>query len=170
MYHFYDATHLVIVLQFSWKLTLTQIDVSRNVGAAKKSRDAQLAWSSCLRSSSSEGAKCKLSFLLTLKVWSKFNKVLINNKANLNLVWTTSQCSKSQKKSHSTLRSKRAMFTFWQFPPIFVLLKLTCLVTLMDHFWHISLTQNVNVARSTRNFEWDFFCDFVILWFSVATC
>ena len=110
---FYDATHLVIVLQFSWKLTLTQIDVSRNVGAAKKSRDAQLAWSSCLRSSSSEGAKCKLSFLLTLKVWSKFNKVLIINMANLNLVWTTSQCSKSQKKSHSTLRAKRAAFIFW---------------------------------------------------------
>ena len=83
------------------------------LGLLKKSRDAQLAWSSCLRSSSSEGAKCKLSFLLTLKVWSKFNKVLIINKANLNLVWTTSQCSKSQKKSHSTLRAKRAAFTFW---------------------------------------------------------
>ena len=40
-------------------------------------------------------------------------------------------------------------FEFWHFPPIFVLLKLTCLVTLfdrklkvfeklaeMDHFWH----------------------------------
>ena len=134
MYHFYDATHLVIVLQFSWKLTLTQIDVSRNVGAAKKSRDAQLAWSSCLRSSSSEGAKCKLSFLLTLKVWSKFNKVLIINKANLNLVWTTSQCSKSQKKSHSTLRVERATFTFG--------------VNEKCQKWSISVTRQVNFKRT----------------------
>ena len=42
------------------------------------------------------------------------------------------------------------IFEFWHFPPIFVLLKLTCLVTLfdsgfqklakMDHFWHFWLT------------------------------
>ena len=45
------------------------------------------------------------------------------------------------------------IFEFWHFPPIFVLLKLTCLVTLFDrklqvfknspkmhHFWHFQLT------------------------------
>ena len=34
----------------------------------------------------------------------------------------------------------------------------------IDIFWHFLLpllsTQNVNVARSARNVEWDFFCDF----------
>ena len=62
------------------------------------------------------------------------------------------------------------------FPPIFVLLKLICLVTLFDcklqvfknsPEWTIFgvvnqllSTQNVNVARFARNVEWDFFCDF----------
>ena len=38
----------------------------------------------------------------------------------------------------------------------------------MDHFWHFLMnflsTQNVNVARSARNVEWDFFCDFQTPW------
>ena len=68
------------------------------------------------------------------------------------------------------------MFQFWHFPPIFVLLKLTCLVTLFDRklqvfknspkwtifgiFNQLLSTQNVNVARFARNVEWDFFCEF----------
>ena len=62
---------------------------------------------------------------------------------------------------------------FWHFPPIFVLLKLTCLVTLFDRnlqvfqklakMDHLS-TQNVNVARFARNVEWDFFCYFQTPW------
>ena len=60
-------------------------------------------------------------------------------------------------------------FLFWHFPPIFVLLKLTCLVTLFDRKlqvfknspkWSIFgisnqllSTQNVNVARFARNVE-----------------
>ena len=67
-------------------------------------------------------------------------------------------------------------FQFWNFPPIFVLLKLTCLVTLFDRklqvfknspkwtifgiFNLLLSTQNVNVARFARNVDWDFFCDF----------
>ena len=67
-------------------------------------------------------------------------------------------------------------FQFWHFPPIFVLLTLTCLVTLfdrklqifktspkIDHFWHFwwaLSTQNENVARFARNVECDFFCYF----------
>ena len=64
----------------------------------------------------------------------------------------------------------------WIFPPIFVLLKLTCLVTLLDRklqvfksspkwtifgiFNYLLFTQNVNVARFARNVEeWDFFCE-----------
>ena len=80
--------------------------------------------------------------------------------------------------------------TFWQFPQIFVLLKLTCLVTLFDRKLHVFKnspnwpflpflitfcleyyivtllwsTQNVNVARFDRNVEWDFFCDFQTPW------
>ena len=68
---------------------------------------------------------------------------------------------------------------FWQFRLIFVLLKVTCLVTLFDckiHFlqklakltWHFNQlfsTQNVNIARFARNmFYWDFFCFFQPLW------
>ena len=70
------------------------------------------------------------------------------------------------------------IFEFWHFPPIFVLLKVTCLVTLFDRKlqvfknlqnWTIFgicngllSTQNVDVARCARNVEWDFFCDFQI--------
>ena len=62
------------------------------------------------------------------------------------------------------------IFELWRFPPIFVLLKLTCLATLFVRklqvfkhspkltifgiFSELLSTQNVNVA------EWDFFCDF----------
>ena len=69
------------------------------------------------------------------------------------------------------------IFEFCHFSPIFVLLKLTCLVTLIDCklqvfknspkctifgiFNQLLSTQNVNVARFARNVEWDFF-----LWFS----
>ena len=65
---------------------------------------------------------------------------------------------------------------FWYFPPIFVYLTLTCLVTLFDCkrqtfknspkwtiigiFNELLSTQNLNVARFARNIEWDFFCDF----------
>ena len=60
-------------------------------------------------------------------------------------------------------------FEFWHFPPIFVLLKLTCLVTLFDRklqvfknspnwpFFGISnellSIQNINLARFARNVE-----------------
>ena len=68
------------------------------------------------------------------------------------------------------------IFGLWHFLPIFVLLKLTCLVKLCDRKlqvfknspkWTIFglvdrrlSTQNGNVARFARNVEWDFFCDF----------
>ena len=59
---------------------------------------------------------------------------------------------------------------FWHFPPIFVQLKLTCLVTLFDlklqvfkktrqnvpflpFFYQLLYSQNVNVARFARNVE-----------------
>ena len=63
---------------------------------------------------------------------------------------------------------------------IFVLLKLTCLVTLCDHrlqvdkntrnwtifgiFNELLSTKNVNVARFARNVECDFFGRFLTLW------
>ena len=65
------------------------------------------------------------------------------------------------------------IFEVWPFPSIFVLLKLTCLVTLFDRklqvfknlpkwniFDYFLSTQNVNLARFARTVEWDFFCDF----------
>ena len=57
-------------------------------------------------------------------------------------------------------------FVFCHFLPIFILLKVECLVTLFDRKLqvfknspqtdHFKLTQNVNVARFARNIECDF--------------
>ena len=63
----------------------------------------------------------------------------------------------------------RGKINFWQFSPIFVLLKVTCLVTLFDRKLQIFknsskltifaifnerlTTQNVNIARFARNVE-----------------
>ena len=70
------------------------------------------------------------------------------------------------------------------FPPIFIQLKVTCLVTLFDCklqafknspkwtmfsiFNQFLSTQNVNVARLARNVECDLFYDFQTLWCSVV--
>ena len=68
-------------------------------------------------------------------------------------------------------------FRFWHFPPIFVLFKVTCLVTLFDRKLQVfknspklaifgifndllSTWFDLNAARFTHNVEWDFFCDF----------
>ena len=60
---------------------------------------------------------------------------------------------------------KMSLLKFWHFPPIFVRLKLTCLVTLFDRklqvlknspkltFDELLSTQNVNVARFARKVE-----------------
>ena len=76
------------------------------------------------------------------------------------------------KQEHSKKLLKKShlnFFEFWHFPPIFVLLKLTCLVTLFDRklqvfknslkwtifgiFNEFLSTQNVKVARFARNVE-----------------
>ena len=74
-----------------------------------------------------------------------------------------------------------------RFPPIFAILKLTCLVTLFDRnlqlfknslkwiifdiFNELLSSQNVNVVRFARNLECDFFFDFQTLcmlsWFLI---
>ena len=75
------------------------------------------------------------------------------------------------------------IFQFWHFPPIFVLLTLTCLETLFDRklqmfktspkliifciFNELLATQNVNVARFARNVECDFFSEFQTLWLQI---
>ena len=66
-------------------------------------------------------------------------------------------------------KSRILIFQLWHFPPIFVFLKVTCLVTLFDRklqvfkkspkltifgiFNELLSTQNVNVARFARNIE-----------------
>ena len=73
------------------------------------------------------------------------------------------------KASHCLKIIQNVAFEFWHFPPIFVLLKLTCLVTLFDRklqvfknlpnrsifgiFNELLSTRNVNVARFARNVE-----------------
>ena len=80
--------------------------------------------------------------------------------------------------THCFKITQNVEFEFWHFPPIFVLLKLTCLVTLIDRklqvfknspkwnifgiFNQLLATQNVNVARFARNIE----CDFLGRFFS----
>ena len=81
-------------------------------------------------------------------------------------------------KSHCLKITQESHLNF-HFPPIFVLLKLTCLVTLFDCklqvfknspkltifgiFDELLSTQNVNVARFARNVECDFLSDFQTL-------
>ena len=60
------------------------------------------------------------------------------------------------------------ILTFWHFPPIFVISKVTCLITLFDHvngpflafLINFLSTENVNVARFARNVECDFLAIF----------
>ena len=72
-------------------------------------------------------------------------------------------------------------FQFRHFPLIFVILKLTCLVTLCDHKlqvfknspkWTILgiFNELVNVARFARNVEWDIFCNFQTKCYSFPFC
>ena len=72
------------------------------------------------------------------------------------------------------------IFQFWYFSPIFCLFKSDlsgntvwlqasgfqklAKVTILGTFNELLFTQNVNVARSARNVECDFFCDFQALW------
>ena len=86
--------------------------------------------------------------------------------------------------AHSLKITQNVAFEFWHFPPIFFLLKVTCLVSLFERKlqvfknspkctifgifnWLLS-TQNVNVARFARNVEWDFFCDFQTPWLALG--
>ena len=80
--------------------------------------------------------------------------------------------------AETSISAIKIMRIIWDFPPIFVILKMTCLVTLFDIklfsklsnwttfgiFNELLSTQNVNVARIARNVEWDFFCDFQTPW------
>ena len=79
--------------------------------------------------------------------------------------------------NHSKCRI--CILQFWYFPPIFVLLKVSCLVTLFDHklvvlknspnstifgiFNELLSTQKVNGARFARSVECDFLGDFQTL-------
>ena len=79
----------------------------------------------------------------------------------------------------NNLRCRVRVIRFWDFIPIFALLKVTCLVTLFDRkiqvfknlpklnifgiFNELLSTQIVNVARLARNVECDCFSDFQTL-------
>ena len=81
------------------------------------------------------------------------------------------------KLSHNNQNKCRLwLVDWWYFPPIIVLLKLTCLVTLIDCkfkvfnnssklkifdiFNQLLSARKVNIARFTRDVEWDFLCNF----------
>ena len=53
--------------------------------------------------------------------------------------WIKIDSKYGERKNKSSVRKLLKMshlITFWHFPPIFVQLKLTCLVTLFGPFWH----------------------------------
>ena len=68
------------------------------------------------------------------------------------------------------------LLEFWHIPPIFVQIKLECLVIIFDRnlqlaiffsiFNELIFTQYENVARFARNVDWDFFYDFKTSWYT----
>ena len=106
-----------------------------------------------------------------LNIWNYVRKFF--SWSIISLLCTFGRCTLFQNYSKCRIR----IFEFWRFSPFFVLLRLTCLVTLFDSklqvfknsskwtifgiFDKLLSSQNVNVARFARNIEWDFF-----LWFS----
>ena len=93
-----------------------------------------------------------------------------NHRLKKSLILYIAQCGKNLTKSLIHLKiTQNVAFELWHFPPIFFLLKVTCLVTLFDCklqvfknspkwtifaiFNQLFSTQNVNVARFARNVE-----------------
>ena len=82
------------------------------------------------------------------------------------------------------LKMSHLNFSIWHFPPIFFLIKVTCLVTLFDRSFRFSKsspkctifgisnwlfsTQNINSARFARNVECDFLDYLIEFWNSVV--
>ena len=113
----------------------------------------------------------KISHSISFVSWARLHMY----KCFHNLLWR-----QKQKQQHTVFENHQKcriwVFQFWLFPPIFVLLNVTCLVILFDRkvllfknspkltilgfFNELLSNQNVNVARFARNFKWDFFCDF----------
>ena len=110
----------------------------------------------------------------------------LSNQFKQHKIWTDHKMSLKNKKKRTqffeiTEKSKCPIWIFqlWHFPPIFVISKVTCLVTLFDRkiqvfknspklnnfgiFNELLSTQIVNAARLARNVECDFFCDFQTL-------
>ena len=144
-----------------WSLLWPEENVGSAIGLRERLRSSFLF--SYLSSSYSTFASVPLSVLRKLNK-SKINMICVLYLPkylifHLHIVW------KSLKMLHLQF-----------FPPIFVLLKLTCLITLFDRklqvfknlpkwtifgiFNQLLSAQNVNLVRFARNVEWDFFCDF----------
>ena len=68
------------------------------------------------------------------------------------------------------------LLEFWHIPPIFVQIRLECLVILFDRklqlaiffsiFNELMFTQYANVARFARNVELDFLAHFEVFWYA----
>ena len=122
-----------------------------------------------------EHCNCIIMLMLSEDCWRKSNSENTGEHWYVPKVLTLAQqCLKI------TLNVALEFSQFWHFPPIFVLLNLTRLVTLFDRklqvfknspkwtifgiFNLLLSTQNVNVARLAPNVEWDFFCEFQTPW------
>ena len=61
---------------------------------------------------------------------------------------------------------KHIAFEFWHFPPIFIILKVTCLVTLFDCFWPLKNVNLISLDMLNETFYYSIlFC--IILYYSV---
>ena len=118
---------------------------------------------------------CKIHSLFNFKNWppcTDFFKPSLRILVKLKLV----KLYFIVKKKNITLFENYSKCRIWNFQPIFVLLKLTCVVTLFDRklqffknspkstifgiFNELLSTRNVNVARFARNVECDFLAIF----------
>ena len=118
----------------------------------------------------SDNNQNKLQFLACFKLSPSFYKADPNS-----FFWQNEICTKRwAKRAH--IVTQNVAFEFWHFQPIFVLLKITSLVTLFDRklqvfknspkwiifgiFNQLLSTQNANVARFARNVKMRLFVIF----------
>ena len=61
-----------------------------------------------------------------------FKSPILDQKIHIDQIYFEVMINTPKKLAHCLKTAQNVAFEFWYFPPIFVLLKLTCLVTLFD--------------------------------------
>ena len=117
------------------------------------------------RGSALEGYTTQESGRPFYTIITKFTLCLRCNFLEIIAMW--SQFHTLSEFSHCVWKSQKCLgwiFQFWHFTPIFVLLKLTYVVTLFDHGFKFSKTRQIDhFLVFNELFKWDNFCDFQTL-------